>query len=94
MASLSTSSTGERIIYLSIGSKRPKIKLGRMAKKDAESILRKIEHIQTRKLSREALDPEMAAWLGSLEDDNWLLLRLVTLGLVDAREPEEVEKPL
>lgn len=89
MASLSTSATGLREIIVVVGGQRKKIRLGRITKKQAESILRKVEHLSACKTSGASIDGDLAAWLGSLPDQDTLLRRLVTLGLTGARKRTE-----
>lgn len=89
MASLSTSKDGLRLIMVVIGNTRPKIRLGRIPKKQAETILRRVEHLASCKQSGNSPDNDVAAWLGSLPDGDALLERLVTIGLVAARAKKE-----
>jgi integrase len=90
MASLSTDGSGRRLVYVVLSGKRVKISLGAVTKKDAISILAKIEHLVSKKLSKLAPDNEVANWIGSMDRDDRLFRRLVSLGLI---EPRAVVEP-
>ena len=92
MASISKRQDGTREIYILNNGKRSRIQLGRMPKKDALSLLTKIEHIISKKLCRLSLDTDVAEWLGSLSSNEPIFQRLVLLEVVEARaiEPESL----
>lgn len=91
MASLSRKENGSFEIYIVVGGRRLKVRLGKIAKKDAIAIQSKVEHLVSRSISGLAPDDQVSAWLGSLQNDDKLFKRLVKLGLCDAREPEVQE---
>lgn len=80
MASLSHED-GRRIIYTS-GPKRPKISLGRIPKKQAESILRHVEALEAAAIDRSVPPRATAEWLAVV--DAKLRGRMAKLGLCSA----------
>ncbi len=94
MASLSNRPDGTREIYIVLASKRSKIQLGRISKKDAQAIRTKIDHIVSRKLSRLSLDSDVAQWIGGLDNNDRLFQRLVSLGLVEPRPDVVKSEPV
>jgi len=63
---------------------RRTIRLGQMARRAAEAILRHIEGLIAAKLSGQPLDASTASWLGGLPTDSPLRGRLAAVGLVEA----------
>jgi integrase len=63
---------------------RRTIRLGKMARRAAEAILRHIEGLIAAKLSGQPLDASTASWLGGLPTDSPLRGRLAAVGLVEA----------
>jgi len=60
--------------------KRPKVWLGKMPKKTAETMLSRIEEMISCRLAGHSLSPETSAWLGKLPDDT--LAKFAKVGLV------------
>ena len=93
MASISTSANGlRRIDFTNADGIRKTIRLGRVTKKDAETILGKVEAINAAKISRTSIDNDTAQWLSELPDK--LYGRLTAAGLATARiksEPQRTE---
>jgi site-specific recombinase XerC len=85
MASISTDQNGNRTIQF-VGSdrKRRSVRLGKVTKKDAESVCTKLETILACKLSQRPFDAETAAWIGGL--DPKLADRIAAVGLIPPRE--------
>lgn len=81
MASLSNEA-GRRVIYASLPG-RPKIALGRIPKKQAESILRHVEDLTAAKLDGSSPHPATSEWLAGVDDK--LRKRLALLGLATPR---------
>ena len=90
MASISTDANGLRKIQFADGNGNRKIvRLGKLPMKAAETILAKIEGILEAKLSRRALAPEVATWLGEIPD--MLAKRLAAAGLIAPREKQQAD---
>ena len=94
MASLITRADGNREIQIVMGEQRPKIRLGRVPKKTAESILRKVEKLVHAKLSSTTPEPEVSDWQGTLPQDGNLMKRFAKLGLVNVGSAPTQESPL
>ncbi len=92
MASLCKHPNGSRYIKFSSGetpaiagkSDRPKITLGKVTQKQAETMQRHIEHLCRARKTGTAAPNTTAEWLESLSDTMWK--RLERVGLVDARQ--------
>jgi integrase len=88
MASLICDATsGCKTIQLNVregDGKRPKINLGSMPKKDAQTIKSKVQAIIAGKRSQRPVDAETADWIAKLE--HGLAKRLAQLGLISPRE--------
>ncbi len=67
--------------------RRPRIRLGKMSKRNAERIQTHIEHLASDKASGQATNPDTAAWLGSIGDE--LHDRIARAGLVEPRQAQE-----
>lgn len=85
MASLSTRKNGSRFIQFNdeTGTRRT-INLGKIAKRQAESIHTKVERLLASRSAKLALDPETSAWVGSLSGK--LRERLANAGLIDEQK--------
>ena len=89
MASLTTDKkTGTRRIQFVDGSKRHAIRLGKMPKKSADSVLARIEHLIAARTAGVSIDAETARWLADLPDE--LHERIARVGLTEARQAREV----
>ncbi len=84
MASLSTDNGGgRRILFLSpLDGKRKAIRLGRLAKKAAETVCIRVEYLVNAQAMGTPIDPETAAWVANLGTD--LRNKLARAGLVEA----------
>lgn len=84
MASLSKDRNGNYTIqFVATNGKRPSIRLGKVPKKTAESILLRVEHLVAAAASGMPLDADTAAWVASLGDQ--LAGRLARVGLIPER---------
>jgi integrase len=88
MASLSTDkkSGARRILFLD-GSSRRTIRLGKMPKKAAASVLTYVEHLIAARTAGVSIDAETARWLADLPDE--LHARIARAGLTEARQARE-----
>jgi len=84
MASVCPEPNGRKLIQINEMPSRPKVRLGKVSDKVAQSVCVKIEAMLAAKASGQSLDHETAAWLGKV--DRKLHGRLVGLGLAMARE--------
>jgi integrase len=84
MASVCPEPNGRKLIQINQLPNRPKVRLGKVSDKAAQSIRVKIEAVLASKASGQPLDHETASWLGRI--DRKLHGRLVSLGLVNARD--------
>ncbi len=88
MASLSTRSNGTRFIqFAGPDGSRPTIRLGRLPKKEAETILAKVEALAAAALAKTSWDRQTAEWVGLL--DARLHDKLAAVGLVPKRADVE-----
>lgn len=83
MASLTKRPNGTREISVCMGEARPVIRLGRVTKKRAESILSHIENLASCWHTGAALDTETAAWVAKIPDI--LRKRIEKAGLIGER---------
>jgi len=83
MASVCVEANGRRLIQVNELPTRPKVRLGRVSDKVAQSIRVKIEALIASKASGQPLDRETANWLGEIDDR--LHQKLVRVGLVQPR---------
>src|SRR5262245_57576724 len=85
----------KRIQFLD-GKSRKTIRLGRLSMRDAETVKGHVEAIISARLSRSALPPRVASWLGELDDKMLKRLRAVGLaegvGLADVKLSELLDK--
>lgn len=85
MASLSSDKNGNRTIqFRDADGRRQTIRLGKMAKKTAEAVKLRVEHLVAAKLTGTAPDDETARWVVQLEAK--LADRLAAVGLIAKRE--------
>jgi integrase len=84
MASVCPEPNGRKLIQINELPGRPKVRLGKVSDKVAQSVRVKIEALLAAKASGQPLDREAAAWLGNI--DRKLHGRLVALGLAAARD--------
>lgn len=85
MASLSTDGEGKkRILFVDAAGDRQAIYLGRIPKKAAEQVQRRIEEIVAGRIAGTSHSPELAAWIRDLPDS--FHRKLVKVGLAEARE--------
>ena len=80
MASVCKQGGGRRLIQINELPNRPKVRLGKISNKDAQSIRIHIESIITTKKAGLPLDHETALWLGKI--DNEFYDKLASLSLV------------
>ena len=91
MASISTNTrTGNRVAYVCIDSKRPKVALGRVTKRQAETAKRFIEDLAACRRTGDAMRAATAEWVAGLPDK--LHRRLERIGLVTPREQIEIPR--
>ena len=84
MASISKDASGNiRILFIGADKKRRTIRLGKVAKKFAESIKIKVEALATAMAAKMPLDTETAVWVGGIGDD--LAAKLAAVGLIPER---------
>lgn len=84
MACVSNDSGGyRRILFTATDGKRMTIRLGKVSKRDAESIKLRVEHLVAASRSNLPLDGETATWLSGIGDD--LASKLAAVGLTRRR---------
>jgi integrase len=88
MASLSTDKNGNHTIQFMDGDKRPMIRLGKIPKKNAQTVKVYVEKLISAKQTGSPIDAPTAEWLKEIGER--LHDRLAALGLVPDREPAEV----
>ena len=87
MASISREKNGRRTIQFIApngSGKRKSIRLGKVSKRDAETIRLRVESLVCAQLTRHAVDDETARWVANL--DNSLADKLARVGLTCRRE--------
>jgi hypothetical protein len=85
MASVVSRPNGRREIqFTDAAGKRQTVRLGKMPKRDAESIKTRIEHLLTAQITKRPLEGDTARWVASLDDV--LADRLAKVGLIRQRE--------
>ena len=87
MASVVLAASGRRLIQINELPARPKVRLGKVSEKVANSIRVKLEAIVAATAARQPLDHETAGWLGKV--DKRLHQRLVAIGLAQPRDGDE-----
>lgn len=84
MATISTDNNGNRKLQFTDANRRRRtVYLGKMSIKKCEGVQRHVERILASQMSREALEPETARWVGELDDV--LHEKLCRAGLVEKR---------
>ena len=83
MASVCVEPNGRRLIQINELPSRPKVRLGKVSDKVAQSIRVKVEALIAAKASGQPLDRETAAWLGEIDDR--LHQKLARVGIVQPR---------
>ena len=92
MASIGNDPGGRRrILFVGMDGKRHTIRLGKMPKRSAEDVKRRVEALIAAQISRSPIDAETARWLADLPET--MAARLAAAGLVAARE-RKVTMPL
>lgn len=76
-----------RIQFQNASKQRRYVRLAGVSKKDAEGIRRRIEALNSCRISGQPLAPDLAAWTAGLGDD--LHGKLVTVGLLEPRQKQE-----
>ena len=85
MASVVNRKNGRREVqFTDADGKRQTVRLGKMPKRDAESVKTRIEHLLTAKITKRPLEGDTARWVASLDDV--LAGRLAKVGLIRQRE--------
>ena len=86
MASVTTEqATGlRRVLFVDAGGRRRTIRLGRLDKRQAETVRARVELLVNASIARQAPDRDTAAWVADLDDV--LHQRLARVGLVRPRE--------
>jgi integrase len=87
MASISTDKNGNRRLFFvsPITNDRAYVSLGKMAKRSAEFVKAKIEHLVWAGITGNPPDPEVAGWVRDLDDR--MHAKLAAKGLVPSRQP-------
>src|SRR4051812_48809209 len=83
MASIVEEDNGRRRIEFVLGDARPKIRLGKISRKQAEAFKVKVEHLVSGSITG-SMDDETSRWVAGLDDK--MHARLAALGLVKARQ--------
>ncbi len=87
MASVANDPNGRRRIqFIGLDGKRKTLRLGKLPKRDAESVCRHVENILTSAAALQPLPRDTAEWLGELVPP--MYSKLVSVGLVTPREEE------
>ncbi len=85
MASISRDKAGNRrILFAGPNGARRTIYVGRLPKRDAEEILRRVEALVAAKFSGRPIEVETAAWVAALPEA--LAVKLVRVGLIESPE--------
>ena len=85
MASLSISADGsKRIRFRGADGKRQTIRLGRLAKKDAETVRSYVTRLETALQIGVAPDADSVQWLARISE--WLYAKLIQVGLVAEKQ--------
>jgi len=91
MASLSKHKNGTRRILFADGQgKRHTIYLGKLPKRESDSIRRFVERILSAQISGQPMDNETARWLSDRPE--WLFNKLAGVGLAKRREAATIQK--
>jgi hypothetical protein len=91
MASLSNDPGGRRrILFIDPDGNRKAIRLGKISKRQAESVKLRIEDLAGAKISGSTPSDETCRWLASIDDD--LRDKLAAVGLAESRESATLGK--
>jgi hypothetical protein len=83
MASISNDPNGrKRLHFFDPDGKRRVVRLGKMSKRNAESIKTHVEHLLSARISKQPLDGETARWVVRIDDV--LSVKLARVGLIQA----------
>ena len=88
MATLYTESSGGRRIQFHLNGQRKSIRLGKITKRQAESVRIRIESLVASKHSNLPVDAETSAWLAQLSDE--FHAKVATTGLVPPKENSDL----
>ncbi len=92
MASIGNDPGGRRrILFVGVDEKRHTVRLGKMPKRAAEEVKRRVEELIAAQISRSPIDAETARWVADLPET--MVTRFAAAGLVAARE-RKVTVPL
>ncbi len=84
MATIGTESNGHRrILFVAGDGRRKTIRLGKASQRDAEGVMRHVEHLAASVASGQPLNPETSRWLEQISDT--LHHRVAAVGLVESR---------
>ena len=88
MASISTTAKGfKRILFVDPNGKRKSIYIGKISKRDAETLRLRVESLLSTRILRKEPDRDTSFWLNEI--DSVLRSKLESVGLVDLVEPVE-----
>jgi integrase len=92
MASIGNDPGGRRrILFVGLDGKRHTIRLGKMPKRAAEEVKRRVEALVAAHMSRSPIDADNARWIAELPDN--MAERFAAVGLITARQ-QRVTMPL
>ncbi len=77
-----------RVLFFGPDGRRHAVRLGKLNKKQADSVRLRIEHLANAARTRLPLDAETAAWVGTVGDD--LAAKLAAVGLIPARQSQSL----
>ena len=89
MASLTTSKDGVRRILVTVDGRRRSIHLGRLEKRQAQTVLSYVARLETAKQVGGQIEGDITIWLSRIVDK--LHAKLVRVGLTTEREAAELE---
>ena len=85
MASIANDPNGRRrLLFFDASGKRKVLRLGKVSKRQAESVMQHVEQIVAALITRSAPPPETSHWLADLQDE--LLDKLARVGLARGRQ--------
>lgn len=87
MAGISNEKNGTRVIQITVDGKRQKIRLGKVSRRVAESILVHVKALRDAKALRVEVPSSTVEWASQLDDV--LYKRIAKVGLLDARVEKE-----
>ena len=90
MASISTDTNGNhKVQFTNCDGKRKTVYLGDMPMKDVKEVRTKIKALNAATLSKSEPDREVSRWVGEIPD--WLVKKLVGVGLIAPREKRQAD---